>query len=71
MLVASDRPIPVEAVLARNAMPDEEAPEGDDEAAIASTGRLAGAFDAFVGDAVVLTDDDAPVDQLLTPLPTG
>lgn len=71
VLVASDRPIDVDAVLARNATPDEEAPTGDDEAAIANAGRSADAFDRFVGDAGVLTDDDAPVDQLLTPLPTG
>jgi spermidine synthase len=71
VLVASDRPIPVEAILARNAMPDEEAPTGDDEAAIANTGATAEAFDSFVGDATVLLDDDAPVDQLLTPLPTN
>jgi hypothetical protein len=29
------------------------------------------ALDAFIGDARVLTDDEAPVDQLLTPLPTA
>ncbi len=28
-------------------------------------------LDAWVGDAEVLTDDHAPVDQLLTPYPTS
>jgi len=33
---------------------------------------LAGpALDAWVGEAMVLTDDHAPVDQLLTPYATG
>jgi spermidine synthase len=57
VLVASDAPIPVEAVLARNAG------RGDDDEALADD-----ALDAFVGDAPVLTDDFAPVDQLLTPV---
>lgn len=70
VLVAADRPFDVDAILARNAAPDEEAPEGDDDTAVASSGPTDDAFDRFVGDAGVLTDDDAPVDQLLTPLPT-
>jgi spermidine synthase len=59
ILVASDDPIDVEAILARNAA------RGDDEVAL--TGPM---LDAFVGGAPVLTDDHAPVDQLLTPLPS-
>lgn len=58
VMVASDGPIPVDAFLERNAA------RGDDEAAI--TGA---ALDAWIGDATVLTDDFAPVDQLLTPYP--
>ena len=54
ILVASDAPIPLDAVLARNAQ------RGDDEAA-----RTAA---EFADGAQVLTDDFAPVDQLLTPL---
>ncbi|MFT5564555.1 MAG: spermidine synthase, partial [Myxococcota bacterium] len=60
VLVASDAPIDVAGILARNAA------DGDDEAAIST---LDGSLAAFVGDAVVLLDDHAPVDQLLTPLP--
>ena len=61
VLVASDEPIDVDAVLERNNA------SGDDEAAVSTAD---GSLQAFVGDAEVLTDDDAPVDQLLTPLPT-
>lgn len=57
VMVASDAPLPLEQILARNA------DRGDDEAAISKGDGLA----AFVGDAEVLTDDHAPVDQLLTP----
>ena len=62
VVVGSDRPIDVEAILERNSQ------RGDDEAA-ASTAQ--GTLDDFVAGAQVLVDDDAPVDQLLTPLPTG
>jgi spermidine synthase len=57
VVVASDEPLPLEAIEAANrrrAQVDELL-HGD-------------ALDAFVGDAEVLTDDRAPVDQLLTPL---
>lgn len=59
VLVASNDPLAVDEMLARNAA------RGDDEAA--ATGAD---LDAFIGDAPVLTDDYAPVDQLLTPYPT-
>ncbi len=54
--VASDRPLPMEAIAARVGERDLDwqVLEGDDLA-------------AWVGDAQVLTDDEAPVDQLLTP----
>ena len=54
VLVASDRALPVEAIHRRTAMRS--------EAAVGREGAV-----AFAGDAQVLTDDDAPVDQLLTP----
>ena len=57
VLVASDAPLPVDAIQRRNRS------RGDDDVVV--TG---GALDSFVGDAPVLTDDYAPVDQLLTPL---
>jgi spermidine synthase len=60
VVLASDEPLPLEAVAAANqrrARVDE---------------LLAGdALADFVGDAMVLTDDYAPVDQLLTPIPSG
>ncbi|MBA2529353.1 MAG: fused MFS/spermidine synthase, partial [Euzebyales bacterium] len=56
VLVASDAPIDVRAIAARNRR------RGDDDAV--ATGRR---LDAFIGEAPVLTDDYAPVDQLLTP----
>lgn len=56
VLVASDAPLPLDAIATRNAG------RGDDDA-VAAGARL----DAFVGDAPVLTDAYAPVDQLLTP----
>lgn len=60
VLVGSDDPVPLDAILARNAA------RGDDEAAVStSDGSLA----AFTRGAMVLTDDHAPVDQLLTPIP--
>jgi len=57
VLVASDAPLDLEAISAAN-----QARGDDDE--IASGERL----DAFIDGAPVLTDDYAPVDQLLTPL---
>ncbi len=56
VLVASDAPIDVAAIQARN---DDR---GDDDE-VATGARL----DAFIGNARVLTDDFAPVDQLLNP----
>lgn len=58
ILIASDRPLPVAAMLRRNAA------RGDDEAALVDD-----ELDGFVAGAPVLRDDFAPVDQLLTPLP--
>jgi spermidine synthase len=55
VLVASDSPMPVEALLTRAARRDE--PDS-------VIGRAA--VERFAGDAQILTDDDAPVDQLLT-----
>jgi spermidine synthase len=60
VLVASDEPIAVAEILARNAG------RGDDEAAVSSRD---GTLDDFVHDAPVLRDDYAPVEQLLTPSP--
>jgi spermidine synthase/MFS family permease len=58
VLVASHQQLPVDGIRDANA-----ARARDDEI-------LTGAqLDEFVGDAEVLTDDHAPVDQLLTPLP--
>ena len=56
VLVGSDDPIDVEAIQSRNQE------RGDDDE-VAAGARL----DAFIGDAQVLSDDYAPVDQLLTP----
>jgi spermidine synthase len=62
IIAASIDPLDLQAMLARNAS------RGDDEAGASSDdGTLA----AFIDGAPVLVDDDAPVDQLLTPLPTG
>ena len=55
MLVASDSPLPVEALLTRASGRDEP------HSVIART-----TVERFAGDGQVLTDDDAPVDQLLT-----
>ena len=58
VVVASDRALPLEEVasaIRRGGRTDELLAGGD--------------LDAFVGDATVLTDDYAPVDQLLTPVP--
>lgn len=60
VLVASDEPLPLEAILARNAG------RGDDEQAVSTAD---GSLAEFIDGAMVLTDDHAPVDQLLTPLP--
>ena len=57
ILLASRQPIDADAVLAANAT------RGDDDAAL--TGD---AVDDFIAGATVLTDDFAPVDQLLTPV---
>ncbi len=60
VVLASDTPLPLDEVMRANqrrARVDEILT--DDE------------LDAFVADAPVLVDDFAPVDQLLTPLPTG
>jgi hypothetical protein len=60
VLVASDAPLPAEAILAANARRGQadELLSGD-------------ALERFVADAQVLTDDRAPVDQLLTPRPVA
>ena len=60
VLVASDEPLPLGGIQQANA-----ARARDD--AILTGAEL----DDFVGDAEVLTDDHAPVDQLLTPLPVA
>jgi len=60
VVVASDRPLPLEAIAQRNRL------RGRDDVVTAGA-----ALDAFIGDASVLTDDRAPVDQLLTPRPTA
>lgn len=68
ILVASDEPIDVAAMLARNAS------RGDDEVAIGTSFRSEGlgtTFADFLDGAMILTDDHAPVDQLITPLPTA
>ena len=56
VLVASDAPLPLDELRARAA-------ERGSPDAVADVEEAAG----FAGDAQVLTDDDAPVDQLLTP----
>jgi len=56
ILVASHQPIDVPAVLARNSS------RGDDDEVLAGAD-----LPAFIDGASVLTDDFAPVDQLLTP----
>jgi predicted membrane-bound spermidine synthase len=57
VLVASDRALPVEALLTRAG-----GASGEPASVIART-----EVERFAGQARVLTDDDAPVDQLLTP----
>lgn len=68
VVVASTEPLPTADILERNAT------RGDDEAGVDSDGFASESslsWDGFVGDAEVLVDDDAPVDQLLTPYPAG
>jgi SAM-dependent methyltransferase len=55
IVLASDRPLPIDAILAANAA------RGDDDRALSQ----ADAVDDFIGGADVLTDEHAPVDQLL------
>lgn len=67
VVVASNSPIPIDAILARNA------DRGDDEAAVGSWGYASEdgiGFAEFTRGAVILTDDYAPVDQLLNPYPS-
>jgi SAM-dependent methyltransferase len=56
IVLASDRPLPIEAILAANAA------RGDDDVALSD----ADAVDDFIGGADVLTDEHAPVDQLIS-----
>ncbi len=69
VMVASDDPIDVASMLGRNAF------RGDDEAVVTTGGSPADlpgvTFADFVRGAQVLVDDHAPVDTLITPLPTG
>jgi spermidine synthase len=58
VIVASDAPLPLAAIEARNRA------RGRTDVLVAGA-----ELDAFVADAVVLTDDRAPVDQLITPRP--
>ncbi|MTV25119.1 spermidine synthase [Nitriliruptoraceae bacterium ZYF776] len=60
VVLASQAPLPLDELL------DANAARGDDDVALVGED-----LDAWVGDAPVLTDDFAPVDQLLTPLPTA
>jgi spermidine synthase len=60
VVLASDRPLPIEAIRAA-----QEA-KTDGHELIGTPDQIAG----FVQDAPLLTDDFAPVDQLLTPSPT-
>jgi len=60
VLVASDEALPVDALAERAVTRDEPS---------SVVGR--DAVEQFAGDAQVLTDDDAPVDQLLTPYSTS
>ncbi len=60
VLIASDAPLPLERIVEanRDRRRDDELLHGEE-------------LERFVGEARVLTDDHAPVDQLLTPRPTG
>jgi spermidine synthase len=60
VVIASDRPLRHDAIEARNRA------RGRDDVVLHGA-----ALDALVGDARVLTDDRAPVDQLLTPRPAS
>lgn len=70
IMVASDDPLPVEEMLARNTS------RGDDEEALWTADSGGGSsidgvtLDDFLADAEVLTDDHAPVDTLITPYPS-
>ncbi len=66
IMVASDAPLPIDAILSRNA------DRGDDEQALWTTGSTVDGvtLQDFIGDAQVLVDDFAPVDQLLNPYPS-
>ncbi|MGE0141547.1 MAG: spermidine synthase, partial [Ilumatobacteraceae bacterium] len=57
VLVASDEPIALDAIAERNRE------RGDDDLVVGDAEDL----DAFTDGADVLTDEHAPVDQLLTP----
>ncbi|MCC5949606.1 MAG: fused MFS/spermidine synthase [Nitriliruptoraceae bacterium] len=59
VLIASDAPLPLDAIEAANRR------RGADDELLHGP-----ALDDFVGDAEVLVDDHAPVDQLLTPRPS-
>lgn len=65
IMVASDAPLPIDQILARNSA------RGDDEDALWTQGATVDGLTlaTFIGDAQVLVDDFAPVDQLLTPYP--
>jgi hypothetical protein len=56
IVLASDRPLPLDDILAANAA------RGDDDQALGD----AEAVDDFIGGADVLTDEHAPVDQLIS-----
>ena len=58
VMVGSDEPLPLEAIQARAVA------RGDDDIVVGDDAGL----DEFIDGAQVLTDDHAPVDQLLTPL---
>ena len=58
VVIASDRPLPLDAIVARNRA------RGRDDVLVAGD-----ALATRIAGAPVLTDDRAPVDQLLTPLP--
>jgi hypothetical protein len=57
VLVASDEPLPADAIQSRNSG------RGDDDTVLADPADVA----RFIGGARVLTDERAPVDQLITP----
>lgn len=57
ILIGSDGPIPAQAILARNRL------RRDDDSIVTPGAGL----EDFIGDAGILTDDFAPVDQLISP----